>query len=109
MGAVVGAIGRLDDAEGGFAPSEQQLQANALFALKATGEPVKGIRGFLNRELFLERIEHMTENATYTSVYPAARRRACPISRRHRYARLHSISFHRDRRQDRTAGLHLRR
>ena len=29
------------------------------------------MRGFFNREYFIERIEHMAENATYTSVYPA--------------------------------------
>ncbi|MDH3281145.1 MAG: hypothetical protein OEQ18_08445 [Gammaproteobacteria bacterium] len=29
-----------------------------------------GIRGFCNREYFLERIEHTVDNACYTSVYP---------------------------------------
>jgi hypothetical protein len=28
------------------------------------------MRGFFNREYFLEGIEHMAENATFTSVYP---------------------------------------
>ncbi len=53
------------------APDERDIQANVFFALKAAGESVKRIRGFFNRELFLERIEHMAENATYTAIYPA--------------------------------------
>lgn len=48
----------------------QRIQANAFFALKAAGEAAKRIRGFFNREFFIEGIEHMAENATYTSVYP---------------------------------------
>lgn len=51
-------------------PDAQQVQANAFFALKLIGEATKGIRGYYNRELLLERIEHMTENAVFTSVYP---------------------------------------
>ncbi len=47
------------------------VQADALFALKATGEAVKGIRGFFNREYFLERIEHQVDNATDTALYPS--------------------------------------
>lgn len=53
------------------APQEALIQSNAFFALKAAGEATKRIRGFFNRDYFLERIEHMTENATFTSVYPA--------------------------------------
>lgn len=51
-------------------PEAAQVQANAFFALKVAGEGAKRIRGFFNREYFLERIEHMAENATFTSVYP---------------------------------------
>jgi hypothetical protein len=53
------------------APQEALIQSNALFALKAAGEATMRIRGFFNRDYFLERIEHMTENAPFTSVYPA--------------------------------------
>ncbi len=49
----------------------RQIQANAFLALKVAGEAAKRMRGFFNREYFLEGIEHMAENATYTSVYPA--------------------------------------
>lgn len=51
-------------------PDAQVVQANAFFALKLMGEATKGIRGYYNRELLLERIEHMAENAVFTSVYP---------------------------------------
>jgi hypothetical protein len=51
-------------------PDAKQVQANAFFTLKLIGEATKGIRGYYNRELLLERIEHMTENAVFTSVYP---------------------------------------
>lgn len=52
------------------APDAVELQAGVFFALKAAGEAVKSIRGFFNRDFFIERIEHVTENAIYTSVYP---------------------------------------
>ena len=51
-------------------PGAEQIQANAFFSLKVAGEGAKRIRGFFNREYLLERIEHMAENATFTSVYP---------------------------------------
>lgn len=53
-----------------FQPQWQQLQANAFLALKMAGEATMRIRGFYNRDYFIERIEHMAENALYTSVYP---------------------------------------
>jgi hypothetical protein len=53
-----------------YVPEEKQVQANAYFALKMAGEGIGHIRGFFSREYFLERIEHMVDNATYTSVYP---------------------------------------
>jgi ABC-type branched-subunit amino acid transport system substrate-binding protein len=53
-----------------YVPEEQRVQANAFFALKMAGEGVGHIRGFFSREYFLERIEHMVDNAMYTSVYP---------------------------------------
>lgn len=53
-----------------YDPAEKQVQANAYFALKMAGEGLGHIRGFFSREYFLERIEHMVDNATYSSVYP---------------------------------------
>jgi hypothetical protein len=53
-----------------YAKDEKKVQANAYFSLKMAGEGLKHIRGFFNREYFIERIEHMVDNANYTSVYP---------------------------------------
>jgi len=53
-----------------YAPGEKQVQANAYFALKMTGGALKGIQGYFDREFLLEGIEHMVDNANYTSVYP---------------------------------------
>lgn len=53
-----------------FDPDESVLQANAFFALTMTRGGVSAIRGFFKRDYLLERIEHMAENASYTSVYP---------------------------------------
>ena len=53
-----------------YAPDEKRVQANAYFTLKMAGGSLKHIRGFFNREYFIERIEHMVDNANYTSVYP---------------------------------------
>ncbi len=53
-----------------YAPDEKKTQANAYFALKMAGGGLRQIRGFFNREYFIERIEHMVDNANYTSVYP---------------------------------------
>lgn len=53
-----------------FEPDERVLQANAFFALTMTRGGVAAIRGFFKRDYLLERIEHMAENASYTSVYP---------------------------------------
>jgi hypothetical protein len=53
-----------------YAPEEKQVQANAYFALKMAGGALKGIQGYFDREFLLEGIEHMVDNANYTSVYP---------------------------------------
>ena len=53
-----------------FEPDERVLQANAFFALTMTRGGVAAIRGFFKQDYLLERIEHMAENASYTSVYP---------------------------------------
>jgi ABC-type branched-subunit amino acid transport system substrate-binding protein len=53
-----------------YAPTEQQVQANAFFSLKMAGGALAQMRGYFSREYFLEQIEHMVDNAFYTSVYP---------------------------------------
>ena len=53
-----------------YAPAEKQVQANAYFALKMAGGALKDIQGYFDREFLLEGIEHMVDNANYTSVYP---------------------------------------
>jgi hypothetical protein len=53
-----------------YAPDSLEVQANAFFALKITGEAIQGMRQFYVREFMLERMEHLMENATYTSVFP---------------------------------------
>jgi len=53
-----------------YAPDEKQVQANAYFALKMAGGALRGIHGYFDRDFLLEGIEHMVDNANYTSVYP---------------------------------------
>ncbi len=53
-----------------YKPEHKHVQGNAFFALKAAGDAVTNIRGFFLRDYFIERIEHMVDNAPYTSVYP---------------------------------------
>ena len=52
-----------------YAPEAEREQANAFFALKMAGAALQTMRGFFVREYLLEKLEHMTENASYTSVY----------------------------------------
>ena len=51
-------------------PQAAWIQGDALFTLKIAGEAVRMIRGYFNQEYFLERIEHIAENAVFTSIYP---------------------------------------
>jgi len=53
-----------------YAPEYQDIQANAYFTLKMAGGALTAIRIWFNRDFFVESIEHMIDNATYTSVYP---------------------------------------
>jgi hypothetical protein len=53
-----------------YEPDQEAVQANAFFTLKIAGGALAYIRGYFNREYFLESIEHMIDNSTYTSVYP---------------------------------------
>ena len=53
-----------------YAPQEKTIQANAYFALKIAGGALGYIHSYFNREYFLESIEHMIDNAIYTSIYP---------------------------------------
>jgi len=53
-----------------YVPDQKRVQANAYFALKLAGGSLQGMHGYFSREYFLEGIEHMVDNAPYTSVYP---------------------------------------
>jgi hypothetical protein len=53
-----------------YNPDARRVQADAFFALKTVGGALKQIQGYFLRDYLLEQIEHMTESATYTSVYP---------------------------------------
>jgi ABC-type branched-subunit amino acid transport system substrate-binding protein len=53
-----------------YAPEAQWEQANAFFALKMTGGALKAIGAYFVPEYLLENVEHMVDNASYTSVYP---------------------------------------
>jgi hypothetical protein len=53
-----------------YAPDYEDIQANAYFTMKMTGGALNAIRLYFNRDFFVESIEHMIDNATYTSVYP---------------------------------------
>lgn len=53
-----------------YEPTEMEIQANAYFAIKVVGGALVAIRGYFSREYFIESIEHMIDNANYTSVYP---------------------------------------
>jgi ABC-type branched-subunit amino acid transport system substrate-binding protein len=51
-------------------PDEMEVQANAYFALKVTGDALKHIRGYFFRDYFIEKIEHTIDDVPYTSIYP---------------------------------------
>ncbi|MES9991432.1 MAG: hypothetical protein ABW098_05725 [Candidatus Thiodiazotropha sp.] len=53
-----------------YNPGAKEIQANAYFALKVAGDAVKHIRGYFYRDYFIEKIEHMIDDLTYTSIYP---------------------------------------
>ena len=53
-----------------YAPEHEAIQANAYFTLKMLGGGLSAIGNYFKRDFFVESIEHMVDNATYTSVYP---------------------------------------
>ncbi len=53
-----------------YAPDYEATQANAYFTMKMLGGGLFAIHNFFSRDYFIESIEHMVDNATYTSVYP---------------------------------------
>lgn len=52
------------------APEQQRIQADSYFALTMTGMALQRIRGYFIREYFLEGLEHLVDNAAFTSRYP---------------------------------------
>jgi len=51
-------------------PGESRVQADTYFAATVAGDALAHIRGNFYRDYFMERIEHMLDNAVWTSVYP---------------------------------------
>ena len=56
--------------KGVSATDYQRVQANTYFTLSLTGMALKRVKGYLFRDYFVEGIEHMVDNALFTSVYP---------------------------------------
>ena len=52
-----------------YSSEDQLIQANAYFALKIAGGSLSFIHTYFSREYFLESVEHMIDNAIYTSIY----------------------------------------
>jgi hypothetical protein len=53
-----------------YAPEYKEIQANAYFSLKMLGGGLHATGMYFDRDFLIENIEHMVDNATYTSVYP---------------------------------------
>lgn len=53
----------------GLATVDERLQANAYFAASLVGHTLEHLRENYSREYLIERLEHATENAPWTSVY----------------------------------------
>ncbi len=51
-------------------PAQREVQGNMLFTLKVTGEVLTFMRGYFFRDYMIEKIEHMLDNVTFSSVYP---------------------------------------
>jgi mono/diheme cytochrome c family protein len=49
---------------------QEGIQADTYLALTLTGMALKRIRGYFIREYFIEGLEHILDNATFTSRYP---------------------------------------
>ena len=52
-----------------YSSEDELIQANAYFALKIAGGSLSFIHTYFSREYFLESVEHMIDNAIYTSIY----------------------------------------
>ena len=52
------------------APDHEAIQANAYFTMKMVGGGLFAIGNYFSRDFFIESIEHMVDNAIYTSIYP---------------------------------------
>lgn len=54
----------------GLEVTHPQVMGNAYFAAMITGNAIKRLRANLNRDYFIELIEHMVDKAVFVSVYP---------------------------------------
>ena len=53
-----------------YSPEAERVQADAFLALQMATGAVKAIKSYYLRDYLIESIEHMVDNANYTSVYP---------------------------------------
>ncbi|MCK9199948.1 MAG: ABC transporter substrate-binding protein [Gallionella sp.] len=53
-----------------IAPADTRIQANAFFAATIAGDALAHMDENFSRDYFIERVEHMTEQSLFPSVYP---------------------------------------
>lgn len=51
-------------------PADEQIQANSFFAASIAGDALAHMDENFSRDYFIERVEHMTEQSLFHSVYP---------------------------------------
>lgn len=51
-------------------PADERVQANAYFVATIAGDALSHMEGIFSRDYFIERVEHMTEQSLFHSVYP---------------------------------------
>jgi len=51
-------------------PADERIQANTYFAATIAGDALAHMDENFSRDYFIERVEHMTEQSLFPSVYP---------------------------------------